>query len=93
MVLIWTNSAFATCAISFMVIRNYFATIPKELDEAARIDGESELGIFVKMIVPLSKPIIMVVAIFNASEKYMLAFVFIGNTVWTFFNKSLNKLI
>ena len=29
----------------------------------------------------------MVVAVFNASEKYMLAFVFVGNTIWTFFNK------
>lgn len=31
----------------------------------------------------------MVMTVFNASEKYMLAFVFIGNTIWTFFNKSL----
>jgi len=29
----------------------------------------------------------MVIFIFNASEKYMLAFVFVGNTIWTFFNK------
>lgn len=35
----------------------------------------------------------MVVAIFNASEKYMLAFVFIGNTVWTFFNKCLSTSV
>lgn len=35
----------------------------------------------------------MVVAIFNASEKYMLAFVFIGNTIWTFFNKSLSTSV
>lgn len=31
----------------------------------------------------------MVVAVFRSSEPYMLAFVFIGNTVWTFFNKCL----
>ena len=30
----------------------------------------------------------MVVVIFNTSEQYMLAFVFIGNTIWTFFNKA-----
>ena len=35
----------------------------------------------------------MVVFIFNASEKYMLAFVFIGNTIWTFFNKSLSSSV
>ena len=34
-----------------------------------------------------------VVAIFNASEKYMLAFVFIGNTIWTSFNKSLSTSV
>lgn len=35
----------------------------------------------------------MVTFIFNASEKYMLAFVFIGNTVWTFFSKSLTSSV
>ncbi len=35
----------------------------------------------------------MVVAIFNANEQYMLAFVFIGNTIWTFFNKSLSSSV
>ena len=35
----------------------------------------------------------MVMTIFKASEQYMLAFVFIGNTVWTFFNKSLTTSV
>lgn len=35
----------------------------------------------------------MVVTIFKASEQYMLAFVFIGNTIWTFFNKSLSTSV
>ncbi len=35
----------------------------------------------------------MVIAVFNASEKYMLAFVFIGNTIWTFFNKSVTSSV
>lgn len=35
----------------------------------------------------------MVMTIFRASEQYMLAFVFIGNTVWTFFNKSLTTSV
>lgn len=35
----------------------------------------------------------MVMTIFNASEKYMLAFVFIGNTIWTFFNKSITSSV
>ena len=35
----------------------------------------------------------MVVTIFKTSEKYMLAFVFIGNTVWTFFSKSITSSV
>lgn len=35
----------------------------------------------------------MVIFIFNASEKYMLAFVFVGNTIWTFFNKCLTTSV
>ena len=35
----------------------------------------------------------MVVTIFKTSEKYMLAFVFIGNTIWTFFNKSITSSV
>jgi len=35
----------------------------------------------------------MVMAIFNASEKYMLAFVFVGNTIWTFFSKCLTTSV
>jgi len=35
----------------------------------------------------------MVIAIFNANEQYMLAFVFIGNTIWTFFSKCLTTSV
>ena len=35
----------------------------------------------------------MVMTVFRASEEYMLAFVFIGNTIWTFFNKSLTSSV
>lgn len=35
----------------------------------------------------------MVIAVFNTSEKYMLAFVFIGNTIWTFFSKCLTSSV
>lgn len=35
----------------------------------------------------------LVMAVFRSSEEYMLAFVFVGNTVWTFFNKSLNSSV
>ncbi|MDD3337323.1 MAG: carbohydrate ABC transporter permease [Lachnospiraceae bacterium] len=43
-------------AISFMVIRNYFATIPVELEEAARIDGCTYVQTFVKIMFPIARP-------------------------------------
>ncbi|WP_243385579.1 sugar ABC transporter permease [Bacillus kexueae] len=47
------------------LVKGYFDTIPKELDEAARIDGAGHLGVFFKIMLPLAKPILAVVALFN----------------------------
>ncbi len=49
---------------NIMLFKNFFATIPTELVEAARLDGASELGIFARIILPMSRPIIAVVSIF-----------------------------
>ncbi len=43
-------------AVSFMVIRNYFATIPAELEEAARIDGCTYFQTFMKIMLPIARP-------------------------------------
>lgn len=50
-------------AVSFMVIRNYFATIPPELEEAARIDGCSYFQVFTKIMLPIARPGIMTAAV------------------------------
>jgi len=55
----WFGSAF-----NIFLLRQFFLTIPDELSEAARIDGCSELGIFLKVILPLSRPALSVVALF-----------------------------
>ncbi|MFC0270955.1 carbohydrate ABC transporter permease [Metabacillus herbersteinensis] len=47
-----------------ILARTYFKSIPKELKEAARIDGASEFQIFLKIVFPLSKPIIFVIALY-----------------------------
>lgn len=46
------------------LLRQYFMTIPLELDDAARIDGCSRFGIFTRIILPLSKPAVTAVVIF-----------------------------
>jgi multiple sugar transport system permease protein len=53
------------------LLRQFFMTIPRDLDDAARIDGASHLRIFWDIILPLSRPALATVAIFA----------FIGN--WT----------
>ena len=50
-------------AVSFFVIKNYYDNIPKELEEAARIDGVSHAGAFFKIVCPMSKPLYATIAI------------------------------
>lgn len=43
-------------AVTFFIIRSYFLTIPKEMEEAARMDGCGYAATFFKIIVPIAKP-------------------------------------
>lgn len=52
-------------AFNIFLLRQFFRTIPEELSEAARIDGASEWRIFWRVILPLSKPVLAVVALFH----------------------------
>lgn len=52
-------------AFNMLLMRTYFDTIPPDLEESARIDGASELTIFLRIILPLSLPIFAVIAMFN----------------------------
>lgn len=49
----------ASSAMQYYICKGFFDTIPKSLDEAARIDGASRHTIFIKIILPLAKPIII----------------------------------
>ena len=49
---------------NIFLFTQFFQNIPKEYEEAARIDGATTLGVFIKVIMPLSKPIIATVAVF-----------------------------
>jgi multiple sugar transport system permease protein len=51
-------------AFNIFLLRQFFITIPDELSEAARIDGCSEMGIFFRVILPLARPALAVVALF-----------------------------
>nr|WP_240512061.1 sugar ABC transporter permease [Paludifilum halophilum] len=47
------------------LVKGYFDTLPRGLDEAARLDGAGHHTIFFRIMLPLAKPIIAVVALFN----------------------------
>lgn len=49
----------ASSGMGYYVSKGFFDTIPKSLDEAARVDGATRFQIFYKVIIPLSKPIII----------------------------------
>jgi len=49
-----------------LIMRSFFMNFPKELTEAARIDGASEFSIFLRIVLPLSKPILATIALFVA---------------------------
>ena len=57
--------AFFGNAFLIFMLRQFFTTIPRELEDAARIDGASTLGIIRHVIVPLSRPAIATVVIFT----------------------------
>ncbi len=52
-------------AFNIFLLRQFFRTIPEELADAARIDGSSEFGIYWRIMLPLSKPALVTVAIFT----------------------------
>lgn len=54
----------AISAFNLVVIRNFFMNIPEELLDAARIDGAGEVGILVRIVLPLSKAVLAVISLF-----------------------------
>jgi len=61
---LWVPAFFANAFYIFLM-RQFFRTIPEELSEAARIDGCNEWQIFWRIILPLCKPVLAVVALFH----------------------------
>lgn len=55
----------ATNAFGIFMMRQFFVTLPKELEEAARVDGCSEFTIYRKIMLPLCKPAFVSLAIFH----------------------------
>lgn len=54
----------ATGALAVFLMRQHFITLPKELEEAGRVDGLSHWGVYWYIMLPLSRPALVTVAIF-----------------------------
>jgi multiple sugar transport system permease protein len=61
---LWVGSFFAG-AFNVFLLRQFFMSLPKDLSEAARIDGCGEFRIFWQIILPLCRPALMVVGLFQ----------------------------
>ena len=79
---IWlAHTAFAL-PFGIFLLRNFFITLPRDLIEAARIDGSSTLGVFRTIIVPLSVPAIAAYGIFQflwVWNDLLMALIFVGS--------------
>ncbi len=60
---LWVPFWFGGSAFAIFLIRQFIMSLPRELDEAALIDGASYARIFTQIIVPLSKPILATIAV------------------------------
>ena len=56
----------AISAYNMIIVRNFFMELPRELEEAASIDGCSDIGIFIKIALPLSLPCLATFGLFYA---------------------------
>ena len=74
---------YATTSLPFSIwmLKGYFDTLPRELEEAAAIDGASRFTFFFRILLPLSRPALVVTALFSFMQswnEFILASTFLG---------------
>jgi alpha-glucoside transport system permease protein len=93
---IWlAHTAFAL-PFGIFLLRNFFITLPKDLIEAARIDGASTIGIFRTIVVPLSVPAIAAYGIFQflwVWNDLLMALVFVQNAANNPMTRQISSLL
>ena len=70
-------------SMSILLLKTFFDRMPRDLEDAARIDGCSKIGIWWNVALPLARPAIAVIVIFNSLNvwnEYILAFLLLGNS-------------
>jgi len=81
--------AYSTTALPFSIwiLKGYYDTVPIDLEQAAMIDGASQLGAFWQIILPLSTPALAIVFLFNfmgAWSEFVVAYrIMLKDVLWT----------
>lgn len=86
----------AISAYNMLIVRNFFMELPRELEEAASIDGCSDIGIFVKIALPLSLPCLATFGLFYAVghwNNYFGALLYLEDTAKFPFQLVLRNLV
>ncbi|MGH9105398.1 MAG: carbohydrate ABC transporter permease [Acidimicrobiales bacterium] len=76
---------FGSSVFSTFLLRQFFMTIPEPLSDAARVDGANEFYIYSRIILPLAKPAIATVILFQfiyCWNDYIGPLVYVNNQVW-----------
>ena len=79
---IWLAHTAFGLPLGIFLMRNFFIALPRDLIEAARVDGASNLRIFLKVVIPLSVPVLAAFGIFQflwVWNDLLMAFIFIQN--------------
>ena len=66
-----------------LLMKSFFVSVPRELEEAGEIDGLNKFGVFFKIVLPLSKPIIATMVLFYMSgywSNWFNAFLYLDNS-------------
>jgi alpha-glucoside transport system permease protein len=80
---IWLAHTAFGLPLGIFLLRNFFITLPRDLIEAARVDGASNLRIFLKVVLPLSVPALASYAIFQflwVWNDLLMALIFVQNS-------------
>ncbi len=57
-------------AFNAIIMMSFFRTVPAEIDESAKLDGANDLIIFIKLIIPISMPVIATIALYNGVAQW-----------------------
>lgn len=71
-------------AFNMMIMKNYFENLPEEIEEAARMDGCGEVTMIIRIILPLSLPMLATIALFygvNFWNAFLSVMIYINDTV------------